>query len=160
MLVPFYVATWYVVRFVQLARRSRISWVAYLSSFCSSIPFWIGSLIWSRRIYLDLPDHDPCFVVTAAMRGHSKLVGPFTEVRRNGQLRMANRQLITFWAFEHMWRQHLPLSHRCFRSLYNRLGPMVSRRIRSRFAADMIYLLLKPVEALGCLVLMTKSRLG
>ena len=159
MLVPLYVATWYVIRAVQLARTSRTSWVVYLFSFFSSIPFWIGSVVWSRRCYLALPDQAPdCFVVTAAMQGHAGLVGPFTEVRRNGQQRMANRQLMTFWGLERVWRQRLPLSHRSFRSLYNRLGPMVSRRINSRFTADMVYLLLKPVEFLGWLVLAMESR--
>ena len=58
---------------------------------------------------------------------------------------------MTFWGLERVWRQHLPLSHSCFRALYNRLGPMLSRRIRTPFVADMVYLLLKPVEVLGWL---------
>ena len=78
LLVPFYVAVWYTIRAVQLTREGnlqpRIIWYGLLGS----LPFWLGSIMGARSIYKSLPDTQPgCFIVTAAGRGHRKLVGPF-----------------------------------------------------------------------------------
>ena len=118
-----------------------------------SLPFWVTSIVWARRIYQSLPDKEPggCFIVTAAGRGHPRLVGPFVEIERHGRRRPANRQLLTFWRLETRWQSCAPRSHQCFRRLYNRVGPPVAARIRSPWMADFVYLALKPVEALAAL---------
>jgi len=153
LIVPLYMAVWYVVRAAKLARTSRTPWIVYLVSFSSSIPFWIGSVVWSRRSYIALPDQrTECFIVTATLRGHARLVGPFVDCTRHGQHRRANRQLMTFWQLEQMWRQRLPRSHKCFRSVYNRLGPRIALMVGSPTRADIVYLALKPVELLARLL--------
>lgn len=159
LIVPLYVAVWYAIRAVQLARASSKSWGAHLVALSSSLPFWIASVVLSRRCYLALPDQPPdCFIVTAAMRGHVALVGPFTAIRRNGQPRIANRQLMIFWCIESIWSDRLPRSHNAFRRMYNRLGPEIARRIKSPFLADIIYLMLTPVELIGRLALVVYDR--
>jgi hypothetical protein len=152
LLVPFYIAVWHGVRAAQWMRNSGFGPRSYLLTACGSIPFWIGSMIWSRRIYESLPNNPPeCFVVTAAARGHESIVGPFFEINHGSRLRRANRQLITLWQFEALWRDCAPLSHALFRRAYNRLGPVVARRITSPGMADLAHLAIKPVELLAAL---------
>jgi len=145
---PLYVAIWYTWRATRLGHESGWGVKAFLGTLLGTIPFWISSILWSKSIYASLPDSPPtgCFIVTAAGRGHKKLVGPFRNIQRHGPLIQANDQLITFWAFENLWQNYAPHSHACFRRFYNRWGPVVARQIRSPLVADVIYVALKPVE--------------
>lgn len=148
MLVPFYIAVWYTIRTAFLMRAGHFDFLTYLVAAVGTVPFWLGSWLWSQKTFQSLPDTKPdgCFVVTAAGRGHRKFVGPFYEIGRRGEQRQANCQLITLWEFENLWREKSPRSHRCFRSFYNRVGPRVAARIRSPWLADAAYIALKPVE--------------
>lgn len=112
-------------------------------------PFWAAAGFWAHSVYTKLPDTQPtldCFVVTAAARGHRRLVGPFTVIEHNGHPREANAQLIALWRFEEHWRKHSPRSHAAFRMIYNRIGPLVAARITSPWIADLVYFALKPVQ--------------
>ena len=154
LLVPFYVAVWYSIRAAQLLRTVRPGFKAYALTFFSSLPFWIGGVIWSRRCYASLPDQSPsCFVATAAGRGHRWLVGPLTEVMHHGRRQSANQQLRVLWHFEAVWCNRFPRSHFAFRRLYNHIGPAVARRINSPLRADLASLALKPVEFLAGFIL-------
>lgn len=145
--VPCYVAVWYSIRAWQLIRTSRPDKRWYLVTFGSSVPFWLASWGLSRGIYDSLPDTMPgCFVVTAASRGHEAVVGPLVPVTRRGRKIRVNQQLLVFWQFEAVWQQLFPASHRWFRSLYNRIGPIIARRLTSPWLADAAYLALKPCE--------------
>jgi hypothetical protein len=148
MLVPFYVAAWYSIRAAQLIQTASFGFWTYFGALLGSLPFWLLSWFWSRSVFESLPDKVPsdCFVVTAAGRGHGKIVGPRIEVTHNGRLVRANRQLITLWQFEHCWRNQSPRSHAAFRKVYNRAGPVVAARIKSPWLADLAYLAIKPVE--------------
>ncbi len=148
LLVPLYVAAWYVTRAVQLIRRSAWPFGDYLLATLATIPSWITAWFWAKQTYVALPETPPsgCFVVTAAGRGHSNLVGPFLEIEHRGQARRANLQLVTLWRFENSWREKFPRSHQNFRRLYNRIGPVIAARIRSPWLADVIFLALKPAE--------------
>lgn len=154
MLVPLYVSVWYWFRAVQLIKESKPGLKPLLlNAMIGSVPFWIGSVLWSRQAYAALPDVAPgCFIVTAAGRGHSQLVGPFFEIERNGRTLQANRQLLTLWQFENLWRSQSPQSHRHFRRFYNRVGPVVAARIKSPWTADIAYLAIKPVELVARMV--------
>ncbi len=106
-----------------------------------------GALVWSHRVYTELPDEPPdCFVVTAASRGHTALVGPLEPVWRGGRLRAANAQLRELWAFEDRWAARWPRSHRAVRAVYAVVGPWVAARARSRWAADLLFVVLWPVQ--------------
>src|SRR5579862_1301690 len=66
LLVPFYIAMWQGGRAAQWMKSSGLGPRACLPAACGSIPFWIGSVIWSHRIYESLPNNPPdCFVVTS-----------------------------------------------------------------------------------------------
>lgn len=158
MLVPLYVAMWYSVRAAQLIKESKPGLKPQLlNAMIGSLPFWIGGVVWSRHAYAALPEVAPgCFIVTAAGRGHSQLVGPFVDVERHGRTLQANRQLLTLWQFENLWRSQSPQSHRHFRRFYNRLGPVVAAQIKSPWTADIAYLAIKPVE-LAARAIISKS---
>jgi hypothetical protein len=147
LIVPIYTAIWYVVRAAILIRAAKPSLTSLLFTFASSLPFWAVGIFWSYAKYLSLPDQATgCFVVTAASRGHRNFVGPFLTVSRRGQPRFANQQLATFWELESFWRSHSPRSHAMFRSVYNKIGPVIARNISTPFLADVIFLALKPAE--------------
>jgi hypothetical protein len=159
LLVPFYVALWYLVRAVELIKASDFNFWPNFISLIGSLPFWLASWYWSRSIYAALPDKAPdgCFIVTAAGHGHAEFVGPHFEVEHNGRRRLANQQLVTFWQFENLWRVSSPRSHALFRKIYNRVGPVVARRISSPWLADLMFFALKPLEWLARLCLRRKQ---
>ena len=147
LIVPLYVSVWYLIRAVQLVKASDMKADGYVKTLGGSLPFWVGSVILSRHTYQALPDVPPsCFVVSAASRGHRRVVGPFVETVRHGAKQEVNLQLLAIMRFEAFWSAHAPTSHRIFRIFYNRVGPIVARRITSPWTADLVYLLLKPIE--------------
>lgn len=159
LLVPFYVALWYSVRAVELIKASDFNFWPNFISLIVSLPFWLASWYWSRHLYASLPDKAPdgCFIVTAAGRGHAEFVGPHFEIEHNGHRRLANQQLLTLWQFENLWRAQFPSSHAFFRKIYNRVGPIIARRISSPWLADLTFIALKPMEWLAWLCLRTKQ---
>jgi hypothetical protein len=161
LLVPFYVAVWYSVRAVQLIKASDFNFWPNFISLIGSLPFWLASWYWSRSLYAALPDKAPdgCFIVTAAGCGHAEFVGPYFEVEHNGRRRLANQQLFTFWQLENLWRAQFPSSHALFRKIYNRVGPVVARRISSPWLADLTFIALKPVELLAKLTIATPGKI-
>ena len=106
----------------------------------------------AMHYYESLPDTQPsgCFIVTAASRGHSRLVGSWYDARRGKRV---NQQLLMMWRFEQWLALSLPRLHGWLRRHYNRWGPQVARRIRRRWQADATYLALKPVEWFAATVL-------
>lgn len=106
---------------------------------------WLVKIPLAMAMYRELPETAPedCFVVTAATRGHRGFVGSWFD---SGQKRLLNQQLLTFWAFEKWLNKFSPRGHRWLRAVYNRVGPVVARMIVFRWQADVIYILLKPLE--------------
>lgn len=158
LLVPAYVAVWYVIRTRQLLKAAGTTIWLPLTSLLGSAPFWIASVILSRQKYLSLPDTAPrCFIATAAMRGHNVLVGPRLRIIHHGEDREANQQLLTLWRLEDFWMTRAPRSHRRFRCFYNFIGPVVASRVTSPFIADAAYLAIKPVEIVARSILKQKE---
>jgi len=154
LVVLLYVTAWFLVRAVQLSRERPRGIAFYVATVFTSLPFWLTSAVWSVRIYCSLPEEPPdCFIATAALRGHASLVGPFITIVRGGRVRRVNRQLLTLWALEDLWRGALPRSHQAFRMVYNVLGYQAAKAIRHRWTADGVYFLLKPLEAVACMTL-------
>ncbi len=148
--VPILTALYYTVVARRLSAASKLKAVHYWSTFLAGSPFW-GLSIWqSMRTFDSLPDQAPeCFVVTAAMKGHPGLVGPFVTVYRGGRERQVNQQLQTFWLLETVWASRFPGMHRAFRRVYSVLGPAIARRLSNPWLADAAYLFLKPLECLA-----------
>ena len=124
--VPFYTSIWYIARAVHSIRTQPIDSTKLIIAVGTSLPFWALSAWWSYKTYSSLPDHvESCFVVTAASRGHRRIVGPHFNVTRRRCSRIANHQLATFWTFEALWRKTAPRSHAAFRRVYNIIGPLL-----------------------------------
>jgi len=154
LIVPLYVFLWYSIHAVSLIRTGKVPLTTRVIAVLSSVPFWIASILWSKKIYDELPNNPPhCFIVTAASCGHKNFVGPFVEVPHHGRKQQANRQLAVLWRFEEFWREQSKGSHAAFRCIYNRLGPKIARRINSPVRADIIYVAIKPAEFLAAVIL-------
>jgi hypothetical protein len=160
LLIPVYTAAWYSFRAVEVIREADMPLRSYLWAAAGSLPCWIGSIILAKQEYARLPETMPdCFVVSAALRGHQRFVGSFPAADRNGALLQVNRQLLTFRRFEALWMMVNPRTHRCFRKIYNKIGPLIAFRIRTAWTADMVFLLLKPAEWIAWLLLgLTKKQ--
>ena len=59
---------------------------------------------------------------------------------------MVNRQLCVANAFEELLQERRPSLHRKIRHLYDRHGYPLSKLITTPAKADMVYLLMKPLE--------------
>lgn len=95
------------------------------------------------------------YLCTVAARGHRRVVKPLRAGIRHGEAIPINRQLMIANAFENVLEQYMPSFHRVVRRLYDRYGYPVSRHIRSKAAADAVYVMMKPLEWLFLLVLYT-----
>lgn len=90
--------------------------------------------------------YDMHYLCTVSLRGHRKLVKPLRYgIRRNEKI-VVNRQLCVANAFEQMIQERTPKFHRAVRTFYDNYGYPVSKHIRTAFAADVVYILMKPLE--------------
>jgi hypothetical protein len=112
---------------------------------CISSLFTYINVLLAKAKYESLPDSLPsdCFIVTAASNGHSRIVKSFT-CSATGHI--TNTQLITFKRFEYFWKDTFPRSYSTFRIVYNYIGPKIASCIKSKILADIMYIILKPIE--------------
>lgn len=97
--------------------------------------------------------YDTHYLCTVSLRGHKKLVKPLRYgIRRNEKI-VVNRQLCVANAFEQMIQERVPRFHRVIRKFYDDYGYPVSKHINTAFAADVVYLVMKPLEWLFVIVL-------
>ncbi|MDR1796909.1 MAG: hypothetical protein LBR44_05605 [Clostridiales Family XIII bacterium] len=92
------------------------------------------------------PGYDQHYLCTVAAQGHRKLVKPLRAGRRHGRPILVNRQLCVANAFEQVLEERAPRLHRAVRGFYDAHGYPLSRLIRTKAAADAVYLLMKPLE--------------
>ena len=90
-----------------------------------------------------IPGHYLC---TVAACGHRTLVKPLRTGCRRGNPIVVNRQLCIANAFEQVLEERVPKLHRKVRNFYDSYGLPISRLIRSPYASDLVYLLMKPLE--------------
>ena len=125
------------------------TWVYHWRSIIGSTGLFLSSMILKFPIafvkYKSLPDDPPssCFIVTAAARGHSRVVGSWIDLQTQVPV---NQQLARFRAFEAWLQERFPQTHAIARRVYNFIGPMIAKRIDGPLKADVVYCLLKPVE--------------
>ncbi|KHD05565.1 hypothetical protein PN36_10345 [Candidatus Thiomargarita nelsonii] len=111
-----------------------------------------------QNISEEIPrDYGDCFVVSAAAKGHPCIVQSWMNSTIG---KPVNRQWYIFKRFEAMLALNFPQIHRILRRIYNRLGPFIAKQIRYPWQADIVYLLLKPMEWAVFIVLkLTNSRI-
>lgn len=114
----------------------------------SLIKAWTETSQWSLSQKTSPPnlDYDMHYLCTAAAGGHPGVVKPIRLGVRGGHTVVVNRQLCIANAFEQIVEERLPRLHRLIRRLYDTYGYPIARHIRTPFAADVTYLVMKPLE--------------
>lgn len=97
--------------------------------------------------------YDTHYLCTVSLRGHKKLVKPTRFGLRRGEKIVVNRQLCVANAFEQLIEEKAPKFHRAVRTFYDTYGYPISKHINSAWSADVVYLLMKPLEWIFVLVL-------
>ncbi|MBQ8528015.1 MAG: hypothetical protein IJ429_06020 [Lachnospiraceae bacterium] len=90
--------------------------------------------------------YDTHYLCTVSLRGHKKIVKPLRYGIRRGEKIVVNRQLCVANAFEQLLEEKAPHLHRKIRRFYDTYGYPVSRHINTAWAADIVYILMKPLE--------------
>ena len=132
----------------QFSLAGMMCWVTWLGVFFAACRH---AVIRSLEAYSRLPTTDPgnCYVATAACRGHQRLV-------RSSDSECGytfNQQLQTLKALELALQTLTPDLHRRLRRVYDVVGAKIAGRLRARWAADLTYLSLKPIEWAAALAL-------
>ncbi len=86
------------------------------------------------------------YLCTVAAGGHKRLVKPQRVGIRHGHKIIVNRQLCIANAFEQVIEEKTPRFHKALRSFYDKYGLPISMLIRTKFAADIVYIIMKPLE--------------
>lgn len=107
----------------------------------------------SQRISPPTTYYDAHYLCTVAAGGHEKLVRPQRMGVRHSRKIIVNRQLCVANAFEELISEKAPRFHRFVRGVYDRCGYPISKHIKTKRAADTVYLLMKPLEWLFLCVL-------
>lgn len=98
-------------------------------------------------------EYEGHYLCTVAVCGHKKMVKPLRYGIRLNKKIVVNRQLLIANAFEDLIHEHLPKTHRKIRNFYDTYGYPVSRHITTRIRADIVYIIMKPLEWLFLAVL-------
>lgn len=100
-------------------------------------------------------EYEGHYLCTVASGGHRKIVKPIRYGNRLGSKIIVNRQLLTANAFEDLIKVRLPHFHKAVRGFYDKFGYPLSRHITTKSRADLVYLLMKPLELIFIITLYT-----
>lgn len=91
-------------------------------------------------------EYDAHYLCTVSLRGHKEIVKPIRYgIRKNNRI-VVNRQLCVANAFEDYIQEKLPKTHHFIRYIYDKYGYPLSKHIKTSKAADITYILMKPLE--------------
>lgn len=114
----------------------------------SIIRAWTETSDWtlSQKIAPEGVFYDEHYLCTVAAQGHARVVKPLRMGNRHGHEVTVNRQLCIANAFEQLLEERVLWLHRPVRRFYDTYGFPVARLIHSKYTADLIYLMMKPLE--------------
>lgn len=157
---------------MQQEQARRFSWIAFLLMWPllgvlttililfgqkpdSLIQAWTQTSDWTLSLEQAPPNvlYDEHYLCTVAAGGHPELVKPLRMGERHGHRIVVNRQLLVANAFEELLTERMPGVHRRLRHFYDCYGYPVARHIRNRWTADIVYLMMKPLEYFFVIVL-------
>lgn len=126
----------------------------------SMIKAWTNTADWafSQKIPPQNLIIDEHYLCTVAAGGHENVVKPQRMGVRQGHPVVVNRQLCIANAFEQVLEEKTPRFHRFLRRNYDRYGYPFAKHIKKKWAMDLIYYLMKPLEWLFLLVLYLVDR--
>ena len=124
------------------------------------IKAWTNTADWafSQKIPPQNLIIDEHYLCTVAAGGHENVVKPQRMGVRHGHPVVVNRQLCIANAFEQVLEEKTPRFHRFLRRNYDRYGYPFAKHIKKKWAMDLIYYLMKPLEWLFLLVLYLVDR--
>lgn len=121
---------------------------AVIKAFTETSDFRLSTQIAPPNVMVD--GHYLC---TVAAGGDKRIVHPIRRGIRHGHEVTVNRQLCVANAFEQILEERTPELHRRVRHFYDTYGFPIARMIRKRWIADLVYLLMKPLEWFFVIVL-------
>ncbi len=112
------------------------------------IQAWTQTADWNLSQQIAPPNMEPegHYLCTVAAGGHQKVVKPLRNGKRHGHDVIVNRQLCVANAFEQLIQERVPRFHKFIRGVYDKYGYPISRHIKSKTAADVVYFVMKPLE--------------
>lgn len=112
------------------------------------IKAWTETSDWTLSTKVSPPDimYDEHYLCTVGASGHRTLVKPIRMGIRHGHRIIVNRQLLIANAFEEIIEEKGPRIHKLIRYIYDTYGYPIAKHIKSPWQADVIYLLMKPLE--------------
>ena len=121
----------------------------------STIRAWTETSDWNLSLHTAPQNiyYDEHYLCTVAAGGHRRVVKPIRMGVRHGHPVIVNRQLCVANAFEQILEERVPDLHRRIRNFYDRYGFPVAKLIRSPYAADVVYFIMKPLEWVFLLVI-------
>ena len=93
------------------------------------------------------------YLCTVSLKGHKNIVKPTRMGIRRGKRIVVNRQLCIANAFEDLIKEKTPRFHHFIRYIYDKYGYPLSKHINTAWQADIIYILMKPLEWIFLIVL-------
>lgn len=119
------------------------------------IKAWLETGGWnlSQKVSPQNIYYDEHYLCTVAAGGHERVVKPLRLGERHGHAVIVNRQLCIANAFEQVLEERTPGFHRAVRGFYDTFGFPIAKKIRSPYAADAVYVIMKPLEWLFLIVL-------
>jgi hypothetical protein len=116
---------------------------AWITTFVAA---WRFDILKMTELYAALPTQPPCYIVTAAAKGHSRIVGSKPVHLKNGQVMQVNSQLQHFKIVEIAMIAISPKLHCFVRKIYDVIGRELAVHIQNPLLADVAFLLLLPIE--------------
>lgn len=107
----------------------------------------------SQQIHPPILDHKGHYLCTVAATGNPEVVKPIRVGQRNGLPIIVNRQLQIANAFEELLQEYSPRLHQVIRSLYDKYGYNLSRKINTPSLSNLTYYFMKPLEWLFLITL-------
>jgi hypothetical protein len=121
----------------------------------SIIKAWTETSDWALSQKQAPPNlyQDEHYLCTVAAGGHRKIVKPIRKGVRHGHEVIVNRQLCIANAFEEVIQEKTPRFHKAVRAFYDKYGFPIAKLIRKKWQADIVYIIMKPLEWIFLLVL-------
>ena len=121
----------------------------------SIIKAWTETSDWALSQRQAPPNiyYDEHYLCTVAAGGHRRIVKPVRRGVRHGHEVIVNRQLCIANAFEEVIQEKTPGFHKTVRTFYDKYGFPVAKLIRKKWQADIVYIMMKPLEWMFLLVL-------
>lgn len=116
---------------------------AAIKAFTETSDFRLSTKVSPQNVTMD--EHYLC---TVAAGGDAKVVKPIRKGIRHGHEVTVNRQLQVANAFEEIIMVRTPGFHARLRRFYDTYGFPVAKLIKKRWVADLVYIIMKPLELL------------